>query len=354
MGLYVKNAWYHYRKQIKGQVYYQALKIKKGQEKLLSARLEQVEEEITARHFGLPYGKNESIGLSDFIKRYLEIKTDKKSWDRDSQRLELVGEVWGDRPLSSIGKEQIEKLEKYLVEKKKIRPATINRYFEMLRHFFNLAIEEGHLKENPLRGYEFFQEDGARRALSREEISRIMESARKMETHPRTSIQAIIADLILFALNTGMRLSEILFLKKSYIVEDMIYYPASKTKSRRRSASSQPRFKLVLLNPQARAIIERYKPQDDYIFPMRWRNPNAVFHAVHRLRKETGISDFTFHELRHTASTIISSQSSLATAKMVLGHADIKTTLQYTHPGLDEQRKSVKKLGKYFEAIVPN
>jgi len=354
MGLYVKNVWYHYRKQIAGKVYYQALKLKKGQEKLLSARLEQVEEEITARHFGLPYEKCESIPLSDFIQRYLEIKKGKKSWDRDSQRLELVGRVWGDRSLGSIGKEQIEKLERYLVEKKKTKPATTNRYFEILRHFFNLAIEEGHLKENPLKGYEFFQEDGERRALSREEISRLLESARKMQAHPRTSIQAIIADLILFALNTGMRLSEILFLKKSYIAEDIIYYPTSKTKSRRRSASTRPRFKLVLLNPQARSIIEKCKPEDDYIFPMKWRDPNAVFHAVHKLRKDSGVSDFTFHQLRHTASTIISSQSSLATAKIVLGHADIKTTLQYTHPGLDEQRKSVRKLGKYFQAIVPN
>jgi integrase len=265
-----------------------------------------------------------------------------------------VAQVWGDRPLSSIGKQQIEKLEKYLLEKKKIKSATVNRYFEMLRHFFNLAIEEGHLKENPLKGYEFFIEDGERRALSREEISRILESARTMQANPRTSVEAIIYDLILFALNTGMRLSEILFLKKSYIVEDMVYYPTSKTKSPRRSASPQQRFKMILVNPQARAIIERDKGQDDYIFPMKWRDPNAVFHAVHKLRKESAISDFTFHELRHTASTIISSQSSLATAKTVLGHADIKTTLQYTHPGLDEQRKSVKKLGKYFEAIVPN
>jgi integrase len=219
-----------------------------------------VEEEITARHLGLRYERNESVRLSDFIKRYLGIKTDKKSWDRDSQRLGLVGEVWGDLALSSIGKAEIEKLEKYLVETKKIRPATVNHYFEMLRHFFNLAMEEG---------YQFFLEEGKRRALSREEVSRILDAARTMQAHPRTSIQAIIYDLILFALNTGMRLSEILFLKKSYIVEDMIYYPTSKTKSRRRSASPQQRFKIILLNTQARAIIERGKPQDDYVFPMK-------------------------------------------------------------------------------------
>jgi len=340
MGLYVKNAWYHYRKQIEGKLYYKALKLRKGQERLLSERLEQVENQITARHFGLSFQKTQTVKFSDFIERYLEIKKDKKSWDRDSQRLELVGEVWGDIPLCEVSRHHIEKLERYLIDTRKIKPATLNRYFEILRHFFNLAIEEGYLKENPLKGFQFFVEDGQRRALSRDEISRVLESAKKMQANAKSSIPAIIYDLILFALNTGMRISEILFLKSSYVVEDMIYYPASKTKSRRREVSRKQRFKIILLNPQAKAIAEKYKGQDDYVFPTRWRNANAVFRVVHKLRKETGISDFTFHALRHTASTIISSQSSLATAKTVLGHADIKTTLQYTHPGLDEQRRA--------------
>jgi integrase len=150
-----------------------------------------------------------------------------------------------------------------------------------------------------------------------------------------------------------MRLSEILFLKKSYIINDIIYYPLSETKSRRRMPTRQQRFRIILLNQQAKAVIDHYKSKDDYAFPMKWRNPNAVFYAVHALRKKSGISDFTFHALRHTASTIISSQSSLATAKVVLGHADIKTTLQYTHPGMDEQRQTVEKLGKYFEDMLP-
>jgi integrase len=353
MGLYVKNAWYHFRKQIEGKLYYKALKLRKGQERLLSERLEQVENEVTARHFGLSFEKIQTIKLSAFIERYLEIKKDKKSWDRDSQRLGVIGELWGHIGLSGIGRQQIEKLERYLIDERKIKPATINRYFEILRHLFNVAIEEGYLKENPLKGYQFFVEDGQRRALSRDEISRILESAKKMQAKAKSSIPAIIYDLILFALNTGMRISEILFLRNSYVVEDMIYYPASKTKGRRREISHKQRFKIILLNPQARAIVEKYKRQDDYVFPTRWRNANAVFRVVHKLRKETGISDFTFHTLRHTASTIISSQSSLATAKIVLGHADIKTTLQYTHPGLDEQRRTVRKLGKYFEGLLP-
>ena len=353
MGLYLKSGWYHFRRQIEGKLYYKALKLRKGQERLLSERLEQVENQIVSRHFGLAYSKAEPISLSAFIQRYLEKKKYKKSWDRDSQRLEIVAGVWGDPHLSMITKGHLERLEKYLLEERKLEHSTVNRYFEMLRHFFNLAIEEDYLRENILKGYEFFAESGGRRALSRDEIVSLLSVAAEMQKKPRTRIQAVIYDLILFALNTGMRLSEILFLKKSYIVNDLIYYPLSETKSRRRQPSHQQRFRIILLNGQAKAVIDRYKAKDDYVFPLKWRDPNAVFHVVHALRKRTGISDFTFHALRHTTSTIISSQSSLATAKVVLGHADIKTTLQYTHPGMDEQRQTVEKLGKYLEEIVP-
>lgn len=353
MGLYLKSGWYHYRKQIEGKLYYKALKIKRGQERLLSERLEQVENEITARHFGLSFSHAAPISLSAFIERYLERKKHKKSWDRDAQRLEIIASVWGDPALSLITKSHIEKLENHLLEDRKLQHSTVNRYFEMLRHFFNLAIEEGYLNDNPLKGFEFFAESGGRRALSRDEIASLLSAARQMQERPRTKIQGIIYDLIILALNTGMRLSEILFLKGSYIINDMVYYPLAETKSRRRQVSRQQRFRIILLNNQAKTVIEKYQSKDDYVFPLKWRDPNAVFYVVHALRKKSGISDFTFHALRHTASTIISSQSSLATAKVVLGHADIKTTLQYTHPGMDEQRQTVEKLGKYLDEIIP-
>lgn len=352
MGLYLKSGWYHYRKQIEGKLYYKALKLRKGQERLLSERLEQIENEITARHFGLSYSKAQPITLSAFIERYLERKKYKKSWDRDSERLAIVAGVWGDPHLSLITKAHLEKLERYLLEERKLQHSTVNRYFEMLRHFFNLAIEEAYLNDNPLKGFEFFAESGGRRALSRHELVSLLGVAKEMQSKPKTRMQVVIYDLILFALNTGMRLSEILFLKRSYIINDLIYYPLSETKSRRRLPSHRQRFRIILLNHQAKAVIDRYSSKDEYVFPLKWRNPNAVFHAVHALRKRTGISDFTFHALRHTASTIISSQSSLATAKVVLGHADIKTTLQYTHPGMDEQRQTVEKLGKYLDEIT--
>ena len=47
---------------------------------------------------------------------------------------------------------------------------------------------------------------------------------------------------------------------------------------------------------------------------------------------EAGISDFTWHDLRHTfASRLVMSGVDLCTACKLLGHADIKMTQRYSH-----------------------
>jgi len=350
MGLYLRGEWYHYKKQIEGKAYYKPLKIKRGQEALLSARLKQVEEELIAKHFGLPYQYQKSISFLDYSQNYIKEKIHKKSWDRDKQRLVIIGSVWGDVPLSSIGKSHIKRLEQYLLTQKNLKPSTLNRYFELLKHLFNLAIEDSYLKENPARYYQPFVEEGVSRALSNEEIKKILNSARKIQERPLSNIQSLIYDLILFALNTGMRLSEILNVRKSYIQSDIILYPILKTKFRRRTDSrTSQKAKIIYLNPMARSIIGKQKSKDDHVFPLKYRNPNCIYFVVRKIRETSGVEDFTFHQLRHTVSTWLSSQVSLATAKMILGHSDLKTTLKYTHPGHEEGKKGVAKIETFIK-----
>lgn len=354
MGIYLRNSRYYFRKQIDGRVYYEALKLRRGQEALLSARIKQVEEGILAHHFGIDYAPGRSVMFSGFIERYLKTKAHKKSLDRDRQRLIRIGEILGDLPLSAIGRSHIEKLERRLLSgDKAVGTTTLNRYMETLRHLFNLAIEERVITENPLRHYEPYVEEQKGRALSGAEIAAVVEAARQMSQRPRGRVHAFIHDLILFGLNTGMRLSEILNLKKSYVVDGIVYYPMSETKSpRRRAAARKARAKAVVLNDMAQAVIARQRSTSEYVFPLHRRDPNTIFRSVQLIRKRTGITDFTFHILRHTASTIIASQSSLATAKIVLGHQDLRTTLKYTHPELAEQKKTVTNLGNYIRGIV--
>jgi integrase len=58
-----------------------------------------------------------------------------------------------------------------------------------------------------------------------------------------------------------------------------------------------------------------------------------------------GITDFTFHSLRHTfASQLVMAGVDLTTVKELLGHKDIKMALRYAHLAPAHKRKAVNVL----------
>jgi integrase len=411
MGLYLRNNRYYFKRQLDGRAYYVALKLKRGQEALLSGRIKQVEESIIAQHFGLPAPSPGTINLADYITKYLGQKTYKKTLDRDKQRLLIALKILGDLPLSVISKQHVKKLEEELFRQKR-GSATVNRYFELLSHMLNLAIEDGYLKENPCKYYQRFVEDHTRRALTRPELSRILKVTSVMQKKPKNHIQSMMYDFILIGLSTGMRLSEILFMKHEYIQGHVIIYPITETKYRRRVDRSvgNTKVRIIYINNILKVIIDKYShhknlplvlpplspprhsppcnalhaypygplhpvtkhnknassvtsghfplhsvtlKDDGYVFPMPWRNPNAIFRTVLVIRDKAKVPDFSFHMLRHTVSSWIAEQSSLITAQAMLGHANIQTTMRYSHPEIEAQKKSVAKIESMIKGLLP-
>jgi integrase len=66
-----------------------------------------------------------------------------------------------------------------------------------------------------------------------------------------------------------------------------------------------------------------------------------------RAMRLAGISDFTFHDLRHTsASRLVMAGVDLPTVKELRGHKDIRMTMRYAHLSSDHQQGAVKTLEK--------
>lgn len=358
MSVYLRDGWYWYKRQFRLRRYYRPLHLRKGQESLLSARLAQVDAEITSLCLGLERPTGTATLLSECREKFLEAKKHKATLARDRQRLEFIAGVWPDLPLNFYGKAHVETLEKKLAAAgptgRPSKPATVNRYMELLRSLFNLAIEDGLIRDNPLRFYEPYAEEATRRALTDDELRRILAAAHSLADVKQFRLRGVFYDLILFGLVTGMRLSEILNLRRAWINGDVVAIPLGATKSRRRGTSaSKQRFKVVGLNSIAHDIIGRQLHIEEFVFNLHRRDVMVIQHGIEAVRRIAGIPDFTFHHLRHTVSTIVASQSSLATARIVLGHADLRTTLRYTHPSMAEQRETVTKLGTYIEAVLP-
>jgi integrase len=327
---------------------------------MLSARISQVTEEILAEHFNIPLENRRPVLLSEYIKEYEKRKAYKKSIDRDLQRLPVILKILGDRPLHTYKPENFRQLEKALfgLGKKGLSSATVNRYFQLLRHLFELAIQDGLIKENPLRRFQYFVEDRERgRSLSEDEIKALVKSLRVVKDGARRCdhVQHILLDLVLFGLHTGMRLSEIINLQHDNIEGDLVKIPITETKYRRRGGSPQSKLKLVILSPTALRIIRRQpKSNDGYVFKLSRRDPRVVSKAIITLRPRLGVPDFHFHLLRHTFSTMAAESTDVATARALLGHSDYRTTLRYTHPELERRRGVVTKLDTRFSKILPS
>jgi integrase len=91
--------------------------------------------------------------------------------------------------------------------------------------------------------------------------------------------------------------------------------------------------------------------RDGYVIPrrrdQRITSSGSTSTLMAKMRKHSGIPDFDFHSLRHTASTIMVSQAlghgvGLAGIQKILGHSKVETTMKYIHADFDRMKKAVE------------
>jgi integrase len=143
------------------------------------------------------------MALSEFGERFLEYaKANKRSWLRDEQMLKHLNGFFGQAMLTDITPVRIER---YKLERiKQVSPATVNRELALLKHMFNTADKWDLFRgSNPVRRVRFFSEDNLQyRSLSEAEEEALLKCC-----------SPYLQDLAVFAINTGLRLGDILKLK---------------------------------------------------------------------------------------------------------------------------------------------
>lgn len=253
--------------------------------------------------------------------------------------------------LQDIGRPHFKELDKALRETRGVTPYSANHYFGLVKTLFNYAIAQGkHPGPNPVKDVKPYVVDRKRRSYSTEEIKKILEAAEKVEKEARApeDITACAKRFILLLLYSGMRFAEAVNLRWSNIQRDRIALQRTETKQRRE--------KVVPITPGIRAVLNtlpKGKPED-FVFPIR-RHGDRVYvrWILGRIREFSGIPDFEFHGLRHTAATIMVSEAQgrgvgLADIMKVLGHSRVETTLKYLHEDEARMRKAVEIVEEKF------
>ena len=168
---------------------------------------------------------------------------------------------------------------------------------------------------NPIKDIEFPKGSTARtRRLISDEKERLLTAALSQRN-------IYIASIIEFAIETGMRRSEILKLRWCDVDLENGFASLYDTKNGEDRRA-----------PLTRMCVEVLKtvPQNDkQVFPI---SATCLRLAWNRARNKAGISDLRFHDLRHEAvSRFFEMGMSVPEVALISGHKDVRQLFRYTH-----------------------
>lgn len=202
-----------------------------------------------------------------------------------------------------------------------VAPATVNRDMQRLKALLDLAVRDKVLARNPLldlRKPRLAEPEPRRRVLSLDEARRL-----------RCACAPIAWLVVEFALRTGIRLSQILGLRWAQICEGHIWLDTSTKTARKRQVPITDKIQAILLQQRGR--------HKTYVFPgpagkNAWNIYNFSEDYWRPALKRAGITDFKFHDLRHTwASTIRELGGDLTDVQDLGGWSDIDMARKYIH-----------------------
>ncbi|MBN1481464.1 site-specific integrase [candidate division KSB1 bacterium] len=273
--------------------------------------------------------------FEDFAVTYLQRRQHLRSQKRDNLSVRTLTPFFRGRTLKRISAGDIEDyISKRLAEGR--APATVNRELTCLKRMYNLAIKWKEATYNPVNDVDFLEEPpGRTRYLSEEEAQRLIDSA---IDH--------LKPIIITALNTGMRLGEILNLKWQQVhIERVLdpYIEVENTKNNKKRNIPLNDDMVVLLDSIAHK-------EDDFVFHGLFGDPVKYIKVPWRTAlKRANIKDFRFHDLRHTfASHFIMKGGDAMTLKEILGHSSLKMVERYTHLASSHKRRQVNNLNGAF------
>jgi len=260
--------------------------------------------------------------IDQYIKRVLPTKS--KNINQKSQ-LEWWATEIGVFRLADITPALISECRDKLLNDCKFAPATVIRYMAALSHAFTIAINDwGWMEDSPMRKVSKpTLPRGRVRFLDDDERHRLLEACKQ-------SNNETLYLVVVLALSTGMRKSEIMTLKWKDVDLHLCRITLHDTKNGERRVVPITECALDLLQRHNRVR----RINTELLFPGRVKvdQPIDLRTPWNTALRHSGIEDFRFHDLRHSsASYLAMNGASLAEIADVLGHKTFQMVKRYAH-----------------------
>ena len=305
----------------------------------------------------------------------------------------FVRESFGLRKIADIKYSDVVQFYLYLLDELDLAPATLDNIHCMLRPTFELAVRDDIIRKNPTDGVvadvvkQSGKSKGVKNALTKAQQRAFMDY---VANHP---IYSHWWPLFTVLLGTGTRIGECLGLRwedidleKGFIEinHSVAYYPTKGTRTsvlKVHLPKTEAGIRKIPILEQVKDAFEMAKEEQDeegveqpyldgmigFVFLNRFgdvMNPQSVYRVIKRIissynkeeeleaarehREPVYLPNFSCHILRHTFATRLCEKcSNQKVIQSVMGHKDIRTTLEVYADATDEKNKEIFEMLSY-------
>ena len=274
-----------------------------------------------------------SITLKEYIERYYI--PFQKNAKKETNYRHILGQLniitgynFTDMAINTISENDIINFFNLLKKDRNIKQATINRYRSLLNHIFNTAMKDKVVNYNPVKYIKRYKEKSRDRALNTNEIKALLETCRQSRNEE-------LYYIVLVALYTGMRYSNIVNMKRSNIKGNVYQLDGNETKSGKEQ--------LIYLHQDLMNELNKH---------MQVNSINDCLFKTKRVKRsfktallKAGIENFRFHDLRRTFATfLLYNNTNIKTIQNMLGHSSIMMTERYLANDRKKELDAINKL----------
>jgi integrase/recombinase XerD len=228
---------------------------------------------------------------------------------------------------------------------KEVTPSTCNIDLNTLKSIFNIGIKFGWCLHNPVKGISKLRiPQKEKLSINNEELSKLLDVTKE---------NIVMLNIILFGLNTGCRLGELLNLQwKDIDLSERIIHIRNKENFKTKTG----KVRQMPINNKLNEIIKQMMVGNDniiklydldgYIFSKlnnTMFSRNSISHKFkYYIRKARLSEKYHFHCLRHTFITnCIKKGINANYVQALAGHSDLKTTMEYIHIGIEDLKRAI-------------
>lgn len=186
------------------------------------------------------------------------------------------------------------------------------------------------------------QSSGLMNSANKQRVNRVTNEDYEKIRRYQSANGSVIKYLALFAIETGMRRSELANMEWRDIdlAHSVYFLPKEKSDNKKKTNT---KGRIVPLTFRAKAVLRllRLSNKGDRVWP--WQDVNSLTRENRKMLDRLGIKHIRLHDYRHEfGSTQADNDVDIRISASAMGHSDLRSVARYSHPDMIKNASKIK------------